>query len=162
MQVNTSAVKDKSVVIADDDEITRELLRGLLRTAGLRVVGEGADAARALDQYQKLKPEIVCLDIDMPGGMSGLEVLTKIREQDQHTIVLMITGVATGANVRGAIAARANGIIVKPFNSAKIVGEIERALTRRAASPPAAAPNASAPVAPEPSTPAPSPAAASQ
>jgi two-component system, chemotaxis family, chemotaxis protein CheY len=138
MQQTTSLVKDRSVVIADDDDITREMLRGVLRAAGLRVIGEASEGARALDLYQKQKPEIVCLDIDMP-TMSGLETLKKIREKDAHTIVLMITGVATGDNVRGAIAAKASGIIVKPFNTAKIVAEIERAMTRRQAATSAAA-----------------------
>jgi two-component system chemotaxis response regulator CheY len=130
MQPNTNQVKDRSVVIADDDDVTREMLRGVLRAAGLRVIGEASEGARALDIYRKLKPEIVCLDIDMP-GMNGMDALKKIRESDSDTIVLMITGMATGENVRGAIAARANGIIVKPFNTAKIVGEIERALAHR-------------------------------
>jgi two-component system, chemotaxis family, chemotaxis protein CheY len=133
MQQVNNPIKDKTVVIADDDDITRELLRGVLRSAGLRVVGEASDGVRGLDLYQKQKPEIVCLDIDMP-EMSGLDALKKIREVDKDTIVLMITGVATGSNVRDAISSRANGIIVKPFNTAKIVGEIERALTRRSAS----------------------------
>jgi two-component system chemotaxis response regulator CheY len=129
MQAPNNLIKDRTVVIADDDDVTRNVLRGVLRSAGLNVVGEASDGTRALELYQKLKPQIVCLDIDMP-GTSGLAVLAKIREQDQQTIVLMITGVATGDNVRGAIASRTNGIIVKPFNTAKIVSEIEKAITR--------------------------------
>ena len=122
-------VKDRTVIIVDDDDITRELLRGVLRSAGLKVVGEGSDGGRAVDLFQKLKPEIVCLDIDMP-VMGGLQALAKIRETSADAIVLMITGVATADNVRNAIAARASGIIVKPFNTAKIVADIERALAR--------------------------------
>jgi len=132
MDTGSNLIKNCTVVIADDDDITRNLLRGALRAAGVRVVGEGSDGTRALDLYQKLKPEVMCLDIEMP-GMTGLEVLAKIRERDADTIVLMITGAATGENVRGAIAARANGIIVKPFNAAKILGEMERAFARKLA-----------------------------
>jgi two-component system chemotaxis response regulator CheY len=138
MQPISSHVKDRSVVIADDDDITREMLRGVLRAAGLSVVGEASDGARAIDIYRKLKPEIVCLDINMP-VMDGMEALKKIRETDADTIVLMITALATGDNVRGAIAARANGIIAKPFNTAKIVVEIERAMAVRQAARAAAA-----------------------
>ena len=130
MDAGSNLVKNCTVVVADDDDVTRNLLRTVLRAAGLRVIGEGNDGTQALNQYQKLKPEIVCLDIEMP-GMTGLEVLAKIRETDAETIVLMITGAATGDNVRSAIAARANGIIVKPFNTAKILAEIERAITRK-------------------------------
>jgi two-component system chemotaxis response regulator CheY len=133
MQSISRQVKELSVVIADDDDITREMLRGVLRAAGLHVVGEASDGARAIEIYGKLKPAIVCLDIDMP-VMNGMEALKKIRESDAHTIVLMITALATGDNVRGAIAEHANGIIAKPFNTAKILVEIERALTARRAS----------------------------
>ena len=132
MDPTGNLVKNRSVVIVDDDDVTRHLLRSVLRAAGLNVVGDANDGARALVAYQKLKPDIVCLDIEMP-GMTGLEVLAKIREDDADTIVLMITGAATGENVRGAIAARANGIIVKPFNTAKILTEMERAIARKLA-----------------------------
>ena len=129
MEILNSTVNNRSVVIADDDDLTRDLLRALLGASGMRVIGQAADGARALDLVQKLKPEIVCLDIDMP-EMTGLEVLAKIREQEIATIVLMITGATTGENVRNAIAGRADGIIAKPFNSSKIVGELERAIAR--------------------------------
>jgi two-component system chemotaxis response regulator CheY len=137
MHLITSLIKDRSVVIADDDDITREMLRGVLRAAGLCVIGEASEGMRAMDLYRKLKPDVVCLDIDMP-LMSGLEALKQIRANDHGTIVLMITGIATGDNVRGAIEARADGIIVKPFNTAKIVSAIDRAIAQRKAGAPKA------------------------
>jgi two-component system, chemotaxis family, chemotaxis protein CheY len=122
---------DRSVVVIDDDDITRELLRGILRTAGLQVVGEGSDGSRAVDLYQKHKPEIICLDIDMP-GMNGLDALAKVREISTDVVILMITAATSPDNVRKAITAKASGIIAKPFNTQKIVTEIERALARAA------------------------------
>jgi two-component system chemotaxis response regulator CheY len=122
-------VKDVTVLIVDDDDITRQLLRGILRSAGLQVVGEASDGERALSLYPKMQPHVICLDIDMP-GMTGIEVLTKMRAAGCTSIVLMVTGAATGENVRGAIAAGANGVIAKPFNTAKIVGEIERTIAK--------------------------------
>jgi len=131
-QTTNSIAKEFSVVIADDDDITREMLRGLLRAAGFHVIGEASDGARALDMYQKLKPQILCLDIEMP-TMNGIETLKAVRKADTKTIVIMITGAATGDNVRAAIAEKASGIIVKPFNTAKIITEIERAIVRQQA-----------------------------
>jgi two-component system, chemotaxis family, chemotaxis protein CheY len=129
MEISTSPIKNRTVILADDDDVTRYLLRGLLRASGLRVVGEASDGAQALDMVRKLKPEIVCLDIEMP-EMNGLEVLAKIREESVPAIVLMITAATSGDNVRSAIAGHADGIIAKPFNTAKIVGELERAIAR--------------------------------
>jgi len=129
-QPTSSPAKNLTVLVVDDDDITRQLLRGILRSAGLQVVGEAGDGERALGLYQKLNPNVICMDIDMP-GMTGIEVLTQMRAAGNASIVLMITGAATGDNVRNAIAAGANGIIAKPFNTAKIVGEIERAIARQ-------------------------------
>jgi two-component system, chemotaxis family, chemotaxis protein CheY len=129
MEITNPLLKDRLVLIADDDELTRNLLRNVLRALGMRIVGDAGDGQRALELFGKAKPEIVCLDIDMP-KLSGLEVLARIREQDQIAVVLMISGATTGDNVRGAIAGRADGIIAKPFNTAKIVRELERAVGR--------------------------------
>ena len=129
METSTRLVVNRSVIIADDDEVTRALLRNLLRTAGLRVIGEAGDGTRAIEAFQKLKPDIVCLDIEMP-ELNGLEVLAKIRETNSDAIVLMITAATSGENVRSAIAGRADGIIAKPFNTSKIIGEMERAIAR--------------------------------
>lgn len=129
IQPTPNQLKDLSVLIVDDDDITRQLLRGILRSAGLQVVAEAGDGERALAVFQKTNAAVICLDIDMP-GMTGIEVLTKMREAGSKAIVLMITGAATGENVRAAIGAGANGIIAKPFNTAKIIGEIERAIAR--------------------------------
>lgn len=127
-----SALKGKTIVIADDDDLTRGLLRSVLRVIGANVVVEVGDGEQALEAVGRLKPQIVCLDIEMP-GLSGLEVLTRIRADDAEVIVLMISAASSGANVRQALGARADGFIAKPFSAAKISQEIERALARRAA-----------------------------
>jgi two-component system chemotaxis response regulator CheY len=138
IQHTTSLLGDLSVVIADDDDVTREMLRGLLRVAGLNVIGEASDGAQALELYKKQKPQVLCLDIEMP-GMNGLEILKTIRHEDTQTIILMITAAATGENVHAAIAAKASGIIVKPFNTAKIVNAMQRAIASHKAAEPLAA-----------------------
>lgn len=124
-------LKDMTTVIADDDDITRGLLRGVLRTIGLHVVDEAADGARALAAFEKHNPQIVCLDIEMP-NLDGLAVLAKIRESNAQAVVLMISSGATADNVKQSLAARADGFIAKPFSAGKIARELERALARRA------------------------------
>ena len=138
IQHTTTLLQDLSVVIADDDDVTREMLRGLLRVAGLSVIGEASDGAQALELYKKQKPQVLCLDIEMP-AMNGLEILKAIRLEDTQTIILMITAAATGENVHAAIAAKASGIIVKPFNTAKIVNAVERAIASHKLAEPLAA-----------------------
>lgn len=124
------SVKDMTVVVADDDAITRGLLCAVLRGVGMQVLDEARDGAKALALTQKLRPHLLCLDIEMP-GLSGLEALQKLREADKDTIVLMITGATTSDNVRAAVAGGADGVIAKPFSAGKLVSEMQRALTRR-------------------------------
>lgn len=126
------ALKNRTVVIADDDGITRGLLRGLLRTIGLQVLDEAADGVQAFACFEKHQPQIVCLDIDMP-GMDGFEVLAKIRQAGSSAVVLMISAAATADNVKQSLTAKADGFIAKPFSAAKIAREIERALAQRSA-----------------------------
>jgi len=126
---SSALLRDRTALIADDDDITRELLRGILRAAGVNVVSDAANGKAAVEQCRKSSPDFVCLDIEMP-ELNGLEALEQIREFDQHAIVLIVTATATASNVRTAMERRANGIIAKPFNSAKVIAEMERAYTR--------------------------------
>jgi two-component system chemotaxis response regulator CheY len=124
----------KSVLVADDDAVTRSLLSGILRRMGFTDVTEVRDGSKAVTAFERHKPGIVCLDIEMP-GLSGLEVLAKIREASSETIVLLITGATTEGNVRSAIAAKADGVIAKPFSMATIAREIARAANRSSGQP---------------------------
>ena len=123
-------LQDRTVMLADDDDVTRGLLRSLLRVSGLRVVAESANGERALADYKRLRPDIVCLDIDMP-GVDGLTVLGEIRALSADAIIIMISGETSEGNTRKAIEAKADGVIAKPFTTAGVTGAIGRALQRR-------------------------------
>lgn len=124
------AIKGRSVVVADDDDMSRALLRGLLRRVGMEVVEEARDGAKAFAAFEKHQPQVVCLDVQMP-DMSGLDVLRKIREQNKEIIVLLFSASPTAENVRAAMDAGADGFIAKPFSADRIANAIERAQKRR-------------------------------
>ena len=126
---SVTSLKNMTVLIADDDDVTRGLLRQVLRQCQLHVVGEARDGKEALDAFRKHKPNILCLDVQMP-EMNGLEALTAIRAEHPDAIVIMITGSTTSEVIKGAIAAGADGIIAKPFSAAKILAEVTRCITR--------------------------------
>jgi two-component system chemotaxis response regulator CheY len=121
---------NKTVVIADSDNVARSLLRGALRTIGLDVLDEARTGSEVLRQIARHRPSVVCLDFEMP-ELSGLEVLAKIRQTDKAVIVLIISSLASADNVKAAIQAGADGFVGKPFNTAKIKAAIERALALR-------------------------------
>jgi len=138
-----------SILIVDDNGTMRALLRGILRSDGssdYEVVGSASDCEMAMEQALKLRPDIICLDIQMPKG-NGLDVLKQIRKELPQTVVLMVTGSSDSATVKAALDAGASGYIIKPFNSATVLTMIGEAVEKSQALK-AAAPKASDPAAP--------------
>lgn len=112
-------------LIVDDQIIIRNLLRALLTKTGFSIIGESNNGEKALVMADQLKPELVCLDITMP-GMSGLETLKRLKQSYPQTKVIMITGHQGKGDVEGAIAAGADGYIVKPFKVNTLLATLEK------------------------------------
>ncbi len=120
-------LKGVSVVIADDNDTTRAMLRGILRQEGLDVIGEAKDGPGAVNMVRKLVPTILCLDVNMPNG-SGIDALGEIKGASPTTRVLMVTGSTDRPTVQAAIEGGATGYVVKPFNAAKVIAAVRKAL----------------------------------
>ena len=108
-----------SVLIVDDSQTMREVLKAIVRNEGFVVAGEATDGQSALAAVLRTRPDLVCLDVNMP-GQTGLEVLQAIRKQSPATRVVMVTSDASFNTVRNALSFGADGYIIKPFNQAKI------------------------------------------
>jgi two-component system chemotaxis response regulator CheY len=115
------------VLVVDDDTLMREVLKAILREDGFTVVGEARDGQAALSLVTRLNPDVVCLDVNMP-GMSGLEVLKAMRRAAPDTKVVMITGDASMTTVREAVSFGAAGYIIKPFKAGRVGPAIRAAL----------------------------------
>ena len=100
------------VLIADDHPLTRGALRGLLGADGFDIVGEASSGAEAVKLAAELQPDLVVLDLGMP-GMDGLEALPKIREAAPSTEVVVLTAAADDASLLAAIRAGAAGYLLK-------------------------------------------------
>lgn len=122
----------KKVMIADDDSILRELLKGILRTAGHIVVGEASNGEQAIAMVEKTSPEVLCLDIHMP-KMDGMQCLEALKASMPQLTIIMISGEATLPVVQEALSKGAGGFIVKPFNAAKVLDTIQRVCAKQAA-----------------------------
>ena len=115
----------------------RTLLRGILRSEAFQLISEAKNGVLALESIEKSKPDIVFLDVMMP-EMGGLEALQAIKAKYPEIIVIMITGNPSAENVKESIEGGAGGFIVKPFNSAKVIDTLARAIQTAKSKAPAA------------------------
>lgn len=129
----SNLLQQLKILVVDDDHIMRELLKSVLRREQLNVVGDACDGEAALAQCEKLEPNVVCLDFNMP-KMDGIQTLQTIRAKYPEIKVIMVSAEATLDVVRDAISKGACGFIVKPYNAAKILETLNRCIGQRSAS----------------------------
>lgn len=115
------------VVIADDSVTQRRLLRVILENTGLEVVGEAGDGQQAIDIALREKPDLVCLDVEMP-VLDGLLALAKLRTLAPALPVMMITSHSDRETVQQAAQSGARGYIVKPYQPEKVELAIRKLL----------------------------------
>lgn len=121
------ASTNKTAVIADDSKTMRGLLSAILANQNIDVVAEAANGDQAVELVIQHQPDIVCLDIDMP-GKNGLDALAEIRQKLPSTKVLMITGNTNRAAVMEAVKHGVAGFVTKPFSPEKVDEAIKKAL----------------------------------
>ena len=115
------------ILIVDDSIVSRSTLRRILEEAGHEVAGEAEDGATGLKQFDHLRPDLVTMDITMP-GMSGLECLKSIVEQDPEAKVVMMTAIGQGPKIMEALESGARHYVTKPFETEKVVEAINDVL----------------------------------
>lgn len=118
------------VLIAEDETIIRMDLRQLLEAHGFEVCGEARDGVEAIALARELEPDVVLLDIRMPGP-DGVECARRIYAERPVPIV-MVTAFGDRGLLERALAAGAFGYLTKPFREADLIPAIRAAATRHA------------------------------
>lgn len=116
------------IVIADDEAVIRLGLREMLKDQGYQVVGEAADGARVLDLVRKLRPDLVFLDIKMP-GVDGLQAARTLLAE-RAVPVIILTAYADREFVDQAKEAGVLAYLVKPVRESDLRPVIEVAMAR--------------------------------
>jgi len=116
------------ILLVDDHPLTRSALGQLLGQNGFTVVGEAADGDAAIEQARALTPDLILLDLSMP-GMSGLQALPQLREAAPDAEVVVLTASGTEDNLLGAIRGGAAGYLLKSEPPERIV-EFLRSVAR--------------------------------
>lgn len=113
------------VLIVDDNSNTRDMLAIILKAAGHEVVGEAEDGKSALKAFVELRPEVVLLDIIMP-GISGIVVLEEMRRINPAARIIMLTAVDQDDVTRELESKGAAAVIFKPFSHDDLRKAFER------------------------------------
>lgn len=117
-----------SLVIADDHELLREGVKKIIRSAaGLRVVGEAADLEQALKLVEQHQPDVLVLDISLPGH-DGLEGLAEVRRQFPGQRVVMLSMYGEERYAVPALKAGAAGYITKTMAAEELVKAIRKVM----------------------------------
>ncbi|GLR11732.1 response regulator [Chitinimonas prasina] len=113
--------------VIDDDSVLRSLIRGILTNAGLDQAGAASSGEEGLKGCQDKQPDLVLLDINLPGS-SGMDVLATLKRMKHSPRIIMISSEATLTRVKSAMTLGAAGFVVKPFTAAKLIAAVDSAL----------------------------------
>ena len=112
------------ILLADDHPMIRAAIEVLLRDTGFEVVGMAGTGESALSEIRRLRPDILLLDIQMPGG-SGLEVLRQLRAEKSPVRVVLLTAGVDDAALLEAKALKVRGIVLKNSDPAYLLECLE-------------------------------------
>lgn len=116
------------IVVVDDHPLVREaLVRTLDEQPDLETVAEATDGLEAVELCRRLQPELVLMDVAMP-GMDGLEATRQVKEASPRTIVLVLTAMEDPVLLSEALKAGAAGYVLKRATTAEILAAIRKVL----------------------------------
>ena len=120
--------KKATILIVDDAQFMRNILKKIFTAGGYDVVAEADNADDGVKAYVKSQPDLVTMDICMP-NKSGIEAIKDITKADNKAKILVCSALGQELLVMEAIQAGAKDFIVKPFKKDKILETIEKVLT---------------------------------
>lgn len=123
-----SEASDKpTVLVVDDNEYMRKRISEVLTAAGFEVAGEAADGPEGIALFGALKPDLVTMDLVMP-GIDGIEAIRKIIDLDGYARIVVISSVGSDDKIDEAIGAGATEFVVKPFHDDRLTDVATAAL----------------------------------
>ena len=121
----------KQVLIVDDQADLRKLLRWSLDEFEDRLeLHEASNGAAALEKAVEVKPDLVLLDVMMPGEFNGLQVCRRLRDMPllERTRIVLLSARAQATDIQEGMAAGADAYMVKPFSPQRLIETVQRLL----------------------------------
>ena len=112
-----------NVLVVDDSMIMRRNIKKYLTSLGHNIMGEAKDGEEAISFCKENKPNLITMDISMP-GLNGVEVVQKIKNINKDFSIIMITAHGKSNLVKEALTSGAEGFILKPVSEEKLYESI--------------------------------------
>ena len=116
-----------SVLVCDDASFMRNMISEILTQAGYEVVGEAQTGLEAIERFKELGPDLVTMDIVMP-GLGGIDAVREIIKDAPDAKILMCSAMGQRSLVMEAIQAGAKDFVIKPFQPSRVLEAVERVL----------------------------------
>lgn len=114
------------VILADDHPVMRTGIRSLLGSKrDIQIIGEASNGEEAIELVDKLNPDVLVLDIEMP-QMDGIEATRKLRKSGSHTFILILSSYAEKDYIRLVLEQGVSGYLVKDEAPGRIVEAVRR------------------------------------
>ncbi len=120
-------LKPVRYLIVDDSVFARKNLRRMIETFGGQVVAEASNGLTAITEYDRIKPDVVLMDITMP-QMGGIEAVEKIVQQDPQARIVMVSAVGYRENIVAALQCGARHFVQKPVKPEALYEAIRHVL----------------------------------
>jgi len=117
------------ILVADDASFMRQMIREIVESEGFEVCGEASDGVEAVDEFKRLQPDVVTMDIVMP-LKSGIDAVRGIMALDPGACVVMCSALGQETLVTEAIQAGAKDFIVKPFKPDAVIETLKKVLEK--------------------------------
>lgn len=118
---------ENTVLIADDAEFMRMVLKDLLTKHDYNVVGEAVNGEDAIKKYDELRPSIVLMDIHMAFAQDGIKAVKEIKENNSEAVIVMLSALSNMPNVLDSILYGASQFVVKPFGAETLIHKLREA-----------------------------------
>ena len=117
----------KNILVIADTFFMRMVLGEILVKNGFTVCGEGQDGFEAIKKYREFKPDLLIMDIVMR-NMDGITALRKIKNEFPQAKIIMSTGIGQETYAVNAMESGADGLIMQPFQSDRIISTVAKVL----------------------------------
>ena len=109
-----------SIMVVDDSRIVHAEMRKMLEGSEFKIVGCCRSGEEAIERYEELKPDLITLDVIMP-GMDGIETCRKVKERWPDAQIFVVSSMAYDEIINNAVAAGAKGFLFKPFTKESLL-----------------------------------------